>query len=270
MGCCLSSQSHENRATSHKQSLALTHEFPCNVSKSPPRPEEESVKEVLSETPKPKPDFRPERFNMPSNNLPPKTEDEQEEREKGPTKPKILLTRPVFNPGSPDPEISDSVSLSESISNTTPRERDEDELHHQWRSSGSNKNSGGQIGYRSQGQNGNSFIHGNNNNRALSAGRSPVKRAVEPGQRRNPVGENSGRRSRSPGNRANVGRSPSGRRNGPSPGRVRMVQGPNERQSSVRKVEERESVERREKDRERERERDGLWVQSKNALNTID
>lgn len=273
MGCCVSS--HEKRATqSQKQS---SEQFLC-ISKSPPRPEEESVKEVLSETPNPKPkpkstptptldlDPTPE-FKIPKNVIP-ETEYQEVEvvvEEEGPTKPKIPLTpkktRPGTQAGTSDPtpvapacampeeisDLSEMCSMSESVSTNTLRDRDEDELHvqQQWSKNNSQR---GRGGYRSQGQNG----HFTQTNRAFSAGRSPLKRVdPSPPRRRNPVqgsarrerGENSGRRSGSPGSRANVGRSPSGRRAGPSPGRVRIVQGPTETESESdeRKVEERET-----------------------------
>lgn len=274
MGCCVSS--HEKGATqSQKQS---SEQFLC-ISKSPPRPEEESVKEVLSETPNPKPRTKPTPDLDPTpelkipKNVVPETEYQEVEvvvEDEGPTKPKIPITpkktRPGTQVGSPDPtpvapacampeEISDSsemCSMSESVSTNTLRDRDreEDELHvqQQW---SQNNGQRGRGGYRSQGQNG----HFAQTNRAFSAGRSPLKRVdPSPPRRRNPAqvsarrepGENSGRRSGSPGRRANAGRSPSGRRAGPSPGRVRMVRDPNESESDERKEEE-------------ERERESEW-----------
>ncbi|KAK9714733.1 hypothetical protein RND81_06G115700 [Saponaria officinalis] len=253
MGCCLSTLE-ENK----KISIEKTPQFSSCVSKSPPRPEEETVKEVLSETPKPKPKPKPDpkpvlepELNVPENGEEPK-------------KPNILVSPkkpildqklpildqklsflekklPTLDKNTPEEEISEVselCSLSESISNTTLDEHHPNAVKDSATSS---------RVYRSQGQN--RHFHTNNNiNNTQSRnnhGRSPARRAdPSPPRRRYPgpgpgsgPAQLSGRRSRSPAARANVGRSPSGRRAGPSPGRVRMVGGP----EGVRKVEE-ESV----------------------------
>ncbi|KAL9234094.1 hypothetical protein vseg_009002 [Gypsophila vaccaria] len=251
MGCCLSTLEDTKPISIEKPC-----QFPC-VSKSPPRPEEETVKEVLSETPnpKPKPKLKPEPEPEPD------TETSKDVVEEGPTKADIVLATPspkkpisaqqartthnydnknnyadVKTPEEGVSEVSEvCVSLSESISNNTL-----DDLHTAVKDSASTSELRHSRAYKSQGQNGHFHINNNNNNNNKntnsSHGRSPARRVVDPSPpRRRYPGPGPGpgglaRRSRSPGARGsgsgNVGRSPSGRRAGPSPGRAREARGP--------------------------------------------
>lgn len=223
MGCCASA--HQNKTPPSLQTNP--HQFPC-VSKSPPRAEEEAVKEVLSETPKPRP-----RPDSPLR--------EHHVHEEDAVKSKLLLLTPkkafseqkFQDPCTPTDEISEAsemCSFSESISTATLKEEEDD--HHRPHQASSAEVR--QMVYRSHSQGFNNGGHYNYNQ--LQQRRSPARRRPEPspprrrnnpspgGPRRDLVGDNPGRRSQSPGTRANVGRSPSSRRTGPSPGRVRMVQ----------------------------------------------
>ncbi|XP_074272170.1 uncharacterized protein LOC141596054 [Silene latifolia] len=250
MGCCLSTLENKPKPNpnpnpnSNSNPLEKNHQFSC-VSKSPPRPEEETVKEVLSETPKPKPKQKPE--FVPESE--PKPELEIKKTEDEPIIPKLVVSpkKPISDqklnkndPTTPEEisEVSEMQSVSETISTTTLEDQQ------QWAIKDS-ANSGElhQRRYsRSQGQNRN--LHNNkpnfNTNGNVNHRRSPVRKRVDPSPPRRkypgpgqgpglvsgPGRENSTRRSRSPATRNNVGRSPSGRRVGSSPGRVRMVGGP--------------------------------------------
>ncbi|XP_057544076.1 uncharacterized protein LOC130823477 [Amaranthus tricolor] len=193
MGCCVST--HEKN-----------HSFEDNIHQSPPRVEEEAVKEVLTEIQKPKPKPRP--ISRPESPRKQSLEEDIGDH----TKAKLLLLTPkkaYLDPNlptrDPDPYTPGNIGM-----------------------------------YRSQGYNGNyspNKYHYSDGNGLKNQGRSPVRKRPEGsptrkrnqspgGSRREMGGDNVDRRSQSPGMRGNVGRSPSGRRNGPSPGRVRMVHGP--------------------------------------------
>ncbi|CAJ1961584.1 unnamed protein product [Sphenostylis stenocarpa] len=212
MGCCVST----NRSYSSPSSK------PCeppprstakgSENRAPP-PEEETVKEVLSETPKWKPKFEAEK--------PPQTEVENE-------KEKLFIKPEEIS------EVSEVCSLSESVSTLA----DEEARQRVNRSPGKVRKArsfSGELGAR----------------RERTAGKSPARRPEQsPGRRnvgsvrvvqmgnggsgnqprRRDPGENSGRRSRSPATRNDsvasrsvVGRSPSARRTNQSPARVRST-----------------------------------------------
>ncbi|KAK9706674.1 hypothetical protein RND81_07G143800 [Saponaria officinalis] len=206
MGCCASTFE-ENKTKQQKN-----HQF-SSVSKSPPTPDEELVKEVLSETPKPE-------IIVPNCDS-----DPEPDICKHFVSPKKPFLGEKWIPEEEISEVSVVCSVSESISNNAPG--DSGEVH--------------QRVYTSQGYNSNFVdknINGSDHNVLLRChGRSPVRRADPSpprrcsgrvGLRRDVTGENSARRSQSPAARSNVDRTPSGRRTAPSPGRVRMVHGPDE------------------------------------------
>lgn len=245
MGCCVSS----TRTPSSGSSPRKPHNphptsFPSSsssakASENRAPPEEETVKEVLSETPK---------WNLPTiaklePQKPPKTPEFQKFREEN----KVLPTKKEEEISE---EISEVCSLSESMMSTTTitdRRDDDDEIRQRVNASPAkmrkNRSFSGDLGSR----------------RERTVGKSPTKRSEQsPGRKnigsvrliqsrdqlcqaignrgmrndphRRPAGENSGRRSRSPAMRTDngatrsiVGRSPSARRTNQSPARVRAA-----------------------------------------------
>lgn len=243
MGCCVST----NRGSSTEKESHLQlgiepfHQKPVLESRAPPpSAEEETVKEVWSETPKPKaPIF-----------MIPRKEEEEEKK----TQQQIEKLAPAFveiqekeslcfnniikktEPKSPAVEESASedvseicsVSLSESVSTVTDRRDEEDEVRQQkvFRSPARPGSSRNRVVGRSPTRkldqspgrrNGVVAIGGNGGSSSFSS----VRRGRPDPPRKDP-GESSGRRSRSPAvNRSVMGQSPSGKRTNQSPGRVR-------------------------------------------------
>jgi hypothetical protein len=245
MGCCVSTEKTPaltSVSQKHDHSLIPSRSDAIESRAPPPSAEEESVKEVLSETPKPKPipQQKHELYDQP--------------------------TKPIFDKTNNDDnkieyEVSEVCSVSESVSTTTTTttKRDEDEevrqrvfnkspLKKQLRNRGSYTGSAPPD-----------FVP---KRERVSIGKSPTRRSdMSPGrfnsgptrlvQGREPVarrglkaesGEASARRSRSPAtridngansNRSMMGRSPSAKRTNRSPGRVRTV--PTE--ANTRKIE---------------------------------
>ncbi|XP_043688280.1 uncharacterized protein LOC122639475 [Telopea speciosissima] len=131
MGCCVST----NKTPSAKTVEAEANSYAkaaAGISKAPPPPplEEETVKEVLSETPTPKPSFR----NVETQEIPSPSflKIETDKRSSPPTPPPSfpIKLEEATNMGkkttlTPDPaveeisEVSDMCSLSESLSTTT-------------------------------------------------------------------------------------------------------------------------------------------------------
>ncbi|GAB4831273.1 hypothetical protein Ancab_005286 [Ancistrocladus abbreviatus] len=278
MGCCVSTQDGANH---HQQQISPVKNVA--ISKSPPRAEEETVKEVLSETPKPRSQIsKISRFNGA----------EEEERKlatpkngtpdipKRVTKSPEALLLPNFTAiTTPEEvsEVSELCSLSESLSTTTISEKREKEdqpsqpldlfevrqrVNRSPARSGRKGSFSGDSGLKRENVTGRSPVRRSdpsprrkNDGMAMACsvlypGQGSVRRGLtSDGQKRRDPGENSDRRSRSPATRVegrgNLGRSPSGRKTGPSPGRVRMVQpAPPLAAESGRKVVEEEQVSR--------------------------
>lgn len=190
--------------------------------------EEETVKEVLSETPKPKLTV-------------PKIEEKKQEEEEEDSK--VLKEGQKVEIS----EISDICSWSESVSTTTVTERrDEEEGEVRQRIdrspaklrsfSGDLKREKAMVSRSTRRTDPSPARRREAASKPVSgreANRPVTRRSSwNDGQRRDP-GESSGRRSRSPATRSDmtgrntgVGRSPSGRKTGVSPGRVRTVAPP--------------------------------------------
>ncbi|XP_027338122.1 uncharacterized protein LOC113852064 [Abrus precatorius] len=230
MGCCVSSNRSSLSTSSPTRSKAC--QAPRSSTKglenrAPPL-EEETVKEVLLETPKWQPSVAKFEAEKPKS---------FEKFEGGDSK----LVEKSLNKADEISEVSEVCSLSESVSTTTFTE---EETRHQRVSRSpakvrNNRSLSGDFGAR----------------RDRTAGKSPARRSEQsPGKRnvgsvrivqsrdqmgnggignqhrRRDAGENSGRRSRSPATRTDngatrsvVGRSPSARRTNQSPGRVRTA-----------------------------------------------
>ncbi|KAF7803521.1 serine/arginine repetitive matrix protein 1 [Senna tora] len=209
MGCCVSTAGTPSSASSpHKH-----HNIPQSAKASENRapPEEETVKEVLSETPK---------WNPPT--------------------PTIAKLEPQKSPRKPHfHKVSEVCSLSESMVSTTTvtDRRDEDDEARQRVSASpakmrKNRSFSGDLGCRGD-RTVQSPARRNMGSVRLVQSRDQVGHAIgNRGMRNEPhrrdAGENSGRRSRSPATRTEngptrsiVGRSPSARRTNQSPARVR-------------------------------------------------
>ncbi|XWS12705.1 hypothetical protein CRYUN_Cryun37aG0113300 [Craigia yunnanensis] len=239
MGCCVSTNRGSPREKEGHLQVGLEsfHQKPSLESRAPPpSAEEETVKEVLSETPK-------------SNThifIPQEEENKKTQIEK-PAFVKIQEKESLnFNieaePKSPvieesaSEDVSEicSVSLSESLSTITDRRDEEEEVRQQkvFRSparSGSRNRVVGRSPTRKLDQSPgrrNGVINGGSSVRLVQSREPPVRRGSRPDPPRKDPGESSGRRSRSPAvNRSVMGRSPSGRRTNQSPGRVRRDPG---------------------------------------------
>ncbi|XP_052202547.1 uncharacterized protein LOC127808177 [Diospyros lotus] len=233
MGCCVSTNSkpasppkdHHHRHSSSARSADFRH------SKAPPPLEEETVKEVLSETPNPKPPV-------------PKIQDEKEakiqEDDASDVGDKTPFTATEVS------EVSDITSLSESVSTLTERrEEDEGEVRQRVARSPSKLRRRGST---------------------PAVGKSPVRRSdpspgrvrlvparerpgVAPAGQRQDSGDVNMRRLRSPAKRgaetgaartAGLGRSPSDRKTGKSPDRVRSDQ--SEKTRKVRETADKEAA----------------------------
>ncbi|KAL2589111.1 hypothetical protein GLYMA_13G244100v4 [Glycine max] len=212
MGCCVSSTNRSHSSPSSKPIDRPRSTAKGSENRAPP-PEEETVKEVLSETPKWKPKFEAEK---------PTESDAENEKEKLFVKPDEIS------------EVSEVCSVSESLS-TLAEEEARQRVNRSPAKVRKARSFSGEFGCR----------------REMTAGKSPARRPEQsPGRRnigsvrvvqmanggtgsqprRRDSGENSGRRSRSPGTRTDsvstrsiVGRSPSKRRTpmNQSPARVR-------------------------------------------------
>ncbi|GMI82370.1 hypothetical protein like AT1G11125 [Hibiscus trionum] len=241
MGCCVST----NRGSSGEKEAHLEvglesfNQKPILESRAPPpSAEEETVKEVLSETPKPKaPIFIPQEEKK-------KTQIENpvfvkiQEKESLNFNTKPELKSPVnFIEDSASEDVSEicSVSLSESISTITDRRDDEEEVTKPQRvfrspaRSGSRNQVVGRSPTRKLEQSPgrrNGVVYGGSSVRLVQNREPTVRRGSKPDPPRKDPGESSGRRSRSPAvNRSAMGRSPSGRRTNQSPGRARLDPG---------------------------------------------
>ncbi|ESW20208.1 hypothetical protein PHAVU_006G189700 [Phaseolus vulgaris] len=208
MGCCVSS----NRSYSSPCETPPRSNAKGSENRAPP-PEEETVKEVLSETPKWKPKFDAEK---------PTETKVKNEKEKLFIKPEEIS------------EVSEVCSVSESVS-TLADEEARQKVNGSPAEIRKARSFSGELGTR----------------RERTAGKSPARRPEQsPGRRnagsvrvvqmgngvsgnqprRRDAGENSGRRSRSPSTRTDsvsarsiVGRSPSARRTNQSPARIRTA-----------------------------------------------
>ncbi|GMI91525.1 hypothetical protein like AT1G11125 [Hibiscus trionum] len=241
MGCCVST----NRGSCGEKEAHLEvglesfNQKPTLESRAPPpSAEEETVKEVLSETPKP---------NAPI--FIPQEEEKKKTQIENPVFVKIQgkdglnfnikseLKSPVnFIEDSASEDVSEicSVSLSESVSTITDRRDEEEEVRPQrvFRSparSGTRNQVVGRSPTRKLEQSPgrrNGVINGGSSVRLVQSREPTVRRGSRPDPPRKDPGESSGRRSRSPAmNRSVMGRSPSGRRTNQSPGRARIDPG---------------------------------------------
>ncbi|KAK8629409.1 hypothetical protein V6N13_078251 [Hibiscus sabdariffa] len=223
MGCCISTNRGSPPSKESHAQVSL---------ESKASAEEETVKEVLSETPKPK---APEaHVFMPQQHDSDKTQIE---------KPAFLKIQPKESPGfsvksepkspvaeeySASEEVSEicSASLSESLSTVTREEEDEVRQQKVLRSparSGSRNRVVGQSPNRRNG-----VVNGGSSVRLGQSREPQVRRGSRPDPPMKDPGESTGRRSRSP---AVMGRGPSGRRvANHSPGRVRRDPGEQQQQ----------------------------------------
>ncbi|KAE7995609.1 hypothetical protein FH972_000385 [Carpinus fangiana] len=250
MGCCVSSAK-PSASQKHHHSPVGTHPVgSADASEnraSHPLAEEETVKEVLSETPKSKPpqqDYQPATKPVFGDVEDNKNNDEDED--------KIDKFHSPINAATDNDisELSEVYSLSESVSTTTTK-RDEDEEVRQrvHRSSPAKaqlrsrvhtgdfgaKRSERLLGKSPTRRSDQSPGRMNSGSSRLVHGREPIAgrgfRATEPPpNRRNPSGEASSRRSRSPATRVDngpsrsvMGQSPSARRTNRSPSRVKSA-----------------------------------------------
>lgn len=264
MGCCVSTAKPSVSSQKHQHSLAPRSDANENRA-SPPSAEEETVKEVLSETPKPKParevDYQP--TTKPVFDKVRVDDDEEHDDNK-----KIEKFLPPVNAATDNEisEVSDVYSLSESVSTTTTKRDEDEEVRPRANRSSPAKVSqrnrayGGDLGTRREKLVGKSPTRRseqspgrrNAGSVRLVQGREPIHgmiarrglRAIEPLPRRDTGGEVSVRRSRSPATRAGadnganrslMSRSPSARRTNRSPGRIRTA--PTETETNSRKLE---------------------------------
>ncbi|KAG7964179.1 hypothetical protein I3843_09G156200 [Carya illinoinensis] len=253
MGCCVSTA---KSSESIKQQHSLVGTQPprprsdANESRAPPpSAEEETIKEVLSETPKPKPSQRLGFQSTPTK--PVFNEVKDNDGDDDDNKSKIDKFPSPVNTATDNEisEVSKVYSESESVSTTTTR-RDEDEEVRQR----VNRSSPAKVLQRNRAYSGDfvarreRLVPKSPNRRSeqspgrANSGSVRLVKEREPGhvtmsrrgltatERRDSTGEGSGRRSRSPAtrvdngaNRSVMGRSPSARRTIRSPGRVRAA-----------------------------------------------
>ncbi|XWS15691.1 hypothetical protein CRYUN_Cryun34aG0023500 [Craigia yunnanensis] len=237
MGCCVGTNRGSPREKeAHLQvGLESFHQKPILESRAPPpSAEEETVKEVLSETPKPK--APKAHIFIPQEEENNKTQIEKpayvkiQEKESLKFNIKTEPKSPVIEESASE-DVSEicSVSLSESVSTITDRRDEEEEVRQQkvFRSparSGSGNRVVGRSPTRKLDQSPgrrNGVVNGGSSVRLVQSREPAVRRGSRPDPPRKDTGESSGRRSRSPAvNRSVMGRTPSGRTN-QSPGRVR-------------------------------------------------
>ncbi|KAF3451537.1 hypothetical protein FNV43_RR07632 [Rhamnella rubrinervis] len=263
MGCCVSTNSKSSALGPQKyqHSLVGSQRPRSDAIESrapPPSAEEETVKEVLSETPRPKtpsplpvqhmPIFKPEELDYEAEEKRSHkpvfykiTQDEEEETEK---------KMPISNTVEEVSEMSEICSLSESVSTTTITRDDDEEVRQRVNRSPmklpKNRSFSGDLGARRDRVVGKSPTRrsdqspGRRNGNGVGSvrlvqnrepGQPMARRALRSEPRRREPGESSARRSRSPAitrtdgvaTRSAVGRSPSARRSGKSPGRTAAV-----------------------------------------------
>ncbi|XVF27691.1 hypothetical protein REPUB_Repub14bG0130700 [Reevesia pubescens] len=249
MGCCVSTNtgSSVEKEAHLEVGLESFHQKPSLESRAPPTSaEEETVKEVLSETPKTKVSPKAHIF-IPQEEESKKTQIEkpafvkiQEKESLNFNNIKTEPKSPVIEEYSASEDVSEicSVSLSESVSTITDRrDEEEEEVRQQkvFRSpvrSGSRNRVVGRSPTRKLDQSPgirNGVVNGGSYPSVRSVqSREPttVRRGSRPDPPRKDPGESSGRRSRSPAvNRSVMGRSPSGGRTNQYPGRVRRERG---------------------------------------------
>ncbi|XP_022724419.1 uncharacterized protein LOC111281087 [Durio zibethinus] len=237
MGCCVSTNRGPPREKEAdlQQGLESFQQKPSLESRAPPpSAEEETVKEVLSETPKAKAPTA--HIFIPQEKEKKKTQIEKpafvkiQEKEclnfNINTEPKSPV---VEESASEDVSEICSVSLNESFSTITDR-RDEEEVRQQKVSrsparSGSTNRVVGRSPTRKLDQSPgrkNGVVNGGSSVRLVQSREPPVRQGSRTDLPRKDPGESSRRRSRSPAVNTTVrGRSPSGRRTNQSPGRVR-------------------------------------------------
>lgn len=250
MGCCVSADrgSHGEKEAHSRVGLESFHQKPSLESRAPPpSAEEETVKEVLSETPNSK-----ARIFIPQQEESKKTQIEKPAFVKIQVKEagldfNIKKTEPPKSPAvieeSASEDVSEicSVSFSETLSTLTDRRDDEEDEVRQPKvlrspaRSGSRKRVVGRSPNRKLDQppgRRNGVVNGGSSSSSVRLVQSkesppgPAKRGSRPDPERKDPGECSGRRSRSPSvNRSVMGRSPSGRRTNQSPGKVRSDPG---------------------------------------------
>ncbi|KAK9267769.1 hypothetical protein L1049_010203 [Liquidambar formosana] len=252
MGCCLSTsndsapkKNQHSSVGAQKPGTDTSHVRRSNCKAPPPPPsmEEETVKEVLSETPTPKPKVEEEKkTHKPVFQKIVEEEVEEEKMEK---------KAPVAEEIS---EVSEIYSVSESVSTTITERREDDEVSREDEEVRQRVDRSPAKFPRNR-----SFSGDLAGKRERVVGRSPARRPEpSPGRRNDGVvrsfhgrgggsqttarrrlvtdsqrrdcGESSGRRSRSPATRVDsgatrsgLGRSPSARRTGRSPGRAAAV-----------------------------------------------
>ncbi|BFG27693.1 hypothetical protein CerSpe_139670 [Prunus speciosa] len=148
MGCCMSTTTTEKSPALGPQKLQHSlvgtqgpRSDDAHDSRAPPSVDEETVKEVLSETPRPKPTpSSPPPALMPFTKLQEHepVDQDQEKRAQEPvfekkTKPedpeKIEEKIPIYNNNGEISEVSEICSLSESMSTTTITRDDDEEVH---------------------------------------------------------------------------------------------------------------------------------------------
>ncbi|XVE87975.1 hypothetical protein DITRI_Ditri19aG0031100 [Diplodiscus trichospermus] len=256
MGCCVSTNGGSpGEKEAHLQvGIESFHHKPSLESGTPlPSAEEETVKEVLSETPKPKAPnahiFIPQEEENKRIQIEKSAFVKIEEKESLNFYVKTEPKSPVIEESASE-DVSEicSVSLSESLSTITDRRDEEEEVRQQkvFRSparSGSRNRVVGRSPTRKLDQNRvvgrsptrkldqspgrrNGVVNGGSSERLVRNREPPLRRGSRPDPPRKDPGESSGRRSRSPAvNRSVMGRSPSGRRTNLSPGRVRRDPG---------------------------------------------
>ncbi|XP_041025985.1 proteoglycan 4 [Juglans microcarpa x Juglans regia] len=255
MGCCVSTAKSSDSLKQQHSSVGTQPPRPrsdANESRAPPpSAEEETIKEVLSETPKPKP---PQPLGFQSTATKPvfnEVKDNDGDGDDGDDKNKIDKFPSPVNTATDNEisEVSKVYSESESVSTTTTK-RDEDEEVRQR----VNRSSPAKVLQRNRAYNGDMgarrerLVAKSPNRRSeqspgqANSGSVRLVKEREPGhvtmarrgltatERRDSTGEGSGRRSRSPAtrvdngaNRSVMGRSPSARRTIRSPGRVRAA-----------------------------------------------
>ncbi|KAK8642138.1 hypothetical protein V6N13_011495 [Hibiscus sabdariffa] len=238
MGCCVSTNggSCGEKEAHLEAGLESFNQKPILGSRGPPpSAEEETVKEVLSETPKPNaPIFIPqeEEKKKPQIGSPVFVKIQGKESLNFNIKPELNSpVKLIEESASEDVSEICSVSLSESVSTITDRRDEEEEVRPQrvFRSparSGPRNQVVGRSPTRKLEQSPgrrNGVINGGSSVRLGQSREPTVRRGSRPDPPRKDPGESSGRRSRSPAmNRSVMGRSPSGRRTNQSPGRARI------------------------------------------------
>ncbi|XWS19547.1 hypothetical protein CRYUN_Cryun31cG0024800 [Craigia yunnanensis] len=236
MGCCVSTNRGFPRGKEAHLQLGLEsfHQKPSLESRAPPpSAEEETVKEVLSETPKPIANiFIPQEEENKKTQIEKPAFVKIQEKESLNFNIKTVPKSPVIEESASE-DVSEicSVSLSESVSTITDK-RDEEEVRQQnvFRSPARSGSRNRVVGRSPTGKldqspgRRNGVVNGGSSVRLVQSREPTVRRGSRPDPPRKDPGESSGRKSRSPAvNRSVMGWSPSGWPN-QSPGRVRRDQ----------------------------------------------